>query len=194
MSPLPKDSVEEPDHEDPVEAPAEVPAPVSVGSPVDPAEPKVEVPDPAPIPEPVPEPEPAPKPVSVPFDINVIANPFGYRYGVNPLLPADVPELHNGIDFAAPMDTPIRSVKSGTVEQVFMHQYGGLRTVVQHDDGSYATYSHQNNQWVTPGQHVERGEVIGAVGTTGNSTGPHLHFEYGENGVDVDPAPVFDDF
>lgn len=161
--------------------PVEVPADVAAPEPV-----LVEVPAPV---APPPPPEP-----TVPLDIMHVTNPFGWREGVNPLLPAGTPELHNGIDFGADTGTPVLAVKPGTVTYAEYHQYGGLRTIIDHGDGTESTYSHQNEQWVHPGDHVELGQPIGTVGTTGNSTGPHLHFEFWENGVEVDPAPRFDSF
>lgn len=212
ISPQPK-ADEEPEEETKTEEPKEESA---VGSPVDPATPVEEVPAPVPEapvptevpapglgpqelpsapPEPVPVPEqpaPAPPPApSVPLDDNIIVNSFGYRYGVNPLLPASTPELHNGIDFSGDLGDPVRSIKPGTVVYAEYHQYGGNRVEIDHGDGSLSTYSHLNESFVQVGQHVEGGQHIGDVGTTGNSTGPHLHFEYAEFGVDVDPQPRF---
>lgn len=140
-----------------------------------------------------PPPPPAP-PVTYgqqgPLDEEIVANGYGYRYGVNPLLPADYPELHNGIDFAAPMQTPIHAMAAGTVVYAQEHQYGGVRTVIDHGNGLQSTYNHQNAQWVQVGEQVTAGQIIGEVGSTGNSTGAHLHFEVLQDGEYVDPAPV----
>lgn len=84
---------------------------------------------------------------------------------------------HEGLDIGVPTGTPIQAVKSGTV----VHAgdgggYGNLVTI-RHDDGTFTKYAHQSEINVRVGQQVEAGDVIGKVGSTGNSTGPHLHFE-----------------
>lgn len=151
-------------------------------------------PEVAPAPESPAEPAPAPAPahVNVPVDDNLVASPFEYRYGVNPLLPADYPELHNGIDFAGDFGDPVRAVHHGTVVYAKWHDEGGggNRIVVDHGDGHYSTYNHLQEIFVTTGDTVEHEQLIGSVGSTGNSTGPHLHFEAGSfEGGDYDPAP-----
>lgn len=114
---------------------------------------------------------------------------FGTRYGVNPLLPADFPEFHNGIDIAAPLGTEIKALSPGVVKFADWAGYGGLRTEILHDDGSVSTYSHQNDIFINVGDRIAVDDIIGTVGTTGNSTGPHLHLEVWYNTVEVDPSP-----
>nr|WP_231712786.1 M23 family metallopeptidase [Arthrobacter sp. zg-Y820] len=94
------------------------------------------------------------------------------------------------MDFGATTGTPVKSVLPGTVTYAEYHQYGGLRIVVDHGDGTETTYNHLNEILVDVGQVVGAGEMIGTVGSTGNSTGPHLHFEMMRNGEYVDPAPL----
>ena len=84
---------------------------------------------------------------------------------------------HTGLDLAAPSGTPIRSITDGNVVEAGYAGAYGYHTVVRLDDGSELWYSHQSSIGVTPGQRVSAGEVIGAVGATGNVTGPHLHLE-----------------
>lgn len=140
--------------------------------------------------------EPAPEPVVeetgpvVPVDDVRVTGPYGWRTNVNPLMPAGSSELHNGMDFGANTGTPVKSVLPGTVTYAEYHQYGGLRIVVDHGDGTETTYNHLNEILVDVGQVVGADEVIGTVGSTGNSTGPHLHFEMMRNGEYVDPAPL----
>jgi murein DD-endopeptidase MepM/ murein hydrolase activator NlpD len=84
---------------------------------------------------------------------------------------------HTGLDFAAPTGTPIHAVAGGTVTEVGPAGAYGNRTIVTLEDGTELWYCHQTSYVVSTGQHVRPGEVIGAVGSTGNVTGPHVHLE-----------------
>jgi len=104
-------------------------------------------------------------------------SPFGYRWG----------RLHAGIDIAAPIGTPIRAADSGTVViAAYTGGYGNY-TCIQHGGSLSTCYGHQTSFAVSAGGSVSQGQVIGTVGNTGNSTGPHLHFETRVNGSPVDP-------
>ena len=106
-----------------------------------------------------------------------ITSPFGMRWG----------SLHPGIDIGVGMGTPIRAAASGRVITAsYSGGYGNL-VVVDHGNGLATAYAHQSSMAVTPGQQVSQGQVIGYVGSTGFSTGPHLHFEVRVNGSPVDP-------
>jgi len=97
---------------------------------------------------------------------------------------------HNGMDFGAPTGTPIRAAAGGTVVTAVTNSNSGYGNyvVIQHDDGTLSTlYAHCSSVSVKVGQRVEQGDVIGKVGNTGNSTGPHLHFEVRKNGTPVNP-------
>lgn len=97
---------------------------------------------------------------------------------------------HKGVDFGAPNGAPIVAANSGRVVSAGMTSGGyGNQTIIDHGDGLKTMYAHQSAIRVRPGQTVRRGQNIGAVGSTGNSTGPHLHFEVHLNGRPVDPAP-----
>ena len=101
--------------------------------------------------------------------------------------------MHTGLDFAAPSGTPIRSIANGVVTEAGWSGAYGYRTVVTLPDGGEVWYCHQSSQLVAVGQRVAAGQVIGAVGATGNVTGSHLHLEvrpYGEEGDPVDPYAV----
>ena len=165
------------------EAPAEEPAPAA-------EEPAAEEPAPEPAPEPEPEPAPEEPAPSVPLDDMWVTNEYGWRSNVNPLMPAGAAEFHNGIDFGANTGTPVKSFDSGTVTYAEYHQYGGLRVIIDHGNGLQSTYSHLNEILVEVGQEVDFNQAIGTVGTTGNSTGPHLHFEMLRDGEYIDPAPL----
>jgi len=94
---------------------------------------------------------------------------------------------HSGIDFAAPSGTVVRAVVPGRV--TFSGWSGGYGNLVkvQHDDGTVGYYAHHSRNAVRPGMRVQRGMTLGYVGSTGNSTGPHSHFEIRRNGTPVDP-------
>ena len=104
-------------------------------------------------------------------------SPFGMRWG----------RLHAGIDIAAPTGTPLRAADSGRVAIAgWLGGYGNY-TCIQHGGALSTCYAHQSSIGVSVGQSVSKGQVIGSVGNTGNSTGPHVHFETRVNGSPVDP-------
>jgi len=98
--------------------------------------------------------------------------------------------MHAGIDFMASYGQPIYAVTDGTV--VFAGRHGGHGNYVKldHGGGLGTGYAHMSRIAVSPGQRVRRGQVIGYVGSTGLSTGPHLHYEMYRNGHTVNPASV----
>lgn len=114
-----------------------------------------------------------------------ITSPFGWRS--NPF--GGGPEFHQGLDIAAPSGTTVTAAASGTV--IMAQWYGGYGNYILIDHGGgYSTgYGHLSAMYVSSGQAVTRGQAIGAVGSTGQSTGPHLHFEIRIAGKPVDPAP-----
>ena len=153
------------------------------------AEPAAAPPAAEPAPEeaaPVAAEEPAPQGPVAPLDSLVLTSPFGYRD--NPLYPG-YPEFHTGTDFGAVTGTPVKASAPGTVVEAGWHTTGGggLRVVIDHGDGLQTTYNHLNSIDVGVGQAVEAGVVIAGVGSTGNSTGPHLHYEVLRNGEYTDP-------
>jgi murein DD-endopeptidase MepM/ murein hydrolase activator NlpD len=114
-----------------------------------------------------------------------ITSPFGWRS--NPF--GGAPEFHQGLDIAAPTGTTVTAAAGGTV--ILAQWYGGYGNYILIDHGGgYSTgYGHLSAIYVSANQAVARGQAIGAVGSTGQSTGPHLHFEIRINGKPVDPAP-----
>lgn len=97
---------------------------------------------------------------------------------------------HTGIDFHAGMNTPVKSVAAGEVVEAGNGGAYGNNIVVKHKDGTYTQYGHLNSIGVSVGQSVKSGEQIGLSGSTGNSSGPHLHFEArsgADYGSDMDP-------
>jgi murein DD-endopeptidase MepM/ murein hydrolase activator NlpD len=95
--------------------------------------------------------------------------------------------MHTGIDFGASAGTPIRAAADGTVVSAGPLGGYGNATVIDHGNGLATLYGHQSSIAVSPGQRVNRGQVIGYVGCTGLCTGPHLHFEVRVRGTPVDP-------
>ena len=96
---------------------------------------------------------------------------------------------HKGLDIAAPYGTPIYSAAAGTVIEASEGWSGGYgnNIKIQNDDGNICVYAHQSELNAEEGQHVEAGELIGFIGSTGDSTGNHLHFEVRQDGYFVDP-------
>ena len=114
-----------------------------------------------------------------------MTSPYGYR--VHPI--SGVTRLHNGVDLAAVTGTPIFASKSGVVTTACIgwgNGYGN-HVVINHGDGYSTLYAHQSALNVYEGQVVSQGDVIGYVGSTGNSTGPHLHFTVFKNGETINP-------
>ena len=100
--------------------------------------------------------------------------------------------MHWGVDWAAPRGTPILASASGTVTHAGWTSGYGRQTVIKHANGYETSYSHQNSiaKDVVVGAKVRQGQVIGAVGSTGLSTGNHLHYEVSVNGQRVDPMRI----
>ncbi len=130
---------------------------------------------------------PAIQPVSN-KDLKRIASGFGYR--IDPVYKTT--KFHAGLDFAAPMGTPIYATANGTVETAGNTGNGyGNHVVINNGYGYSTLFGHMSKIKVKPGQKVKRGEVIGWVGSTGKSTGPHCHYEVHRNGDPVDPVYYF---
>ena len=122
---------------------------------------------------------------TVPCSYWRVSSPFGYRY--HPLSGAW--KMHNGVDLTGPEGTPIVATRSGYVTTA-AYQAGGAGNYVSlsHGDGFGSIYMHMTHYVVKYGQYVEAGQVIGYMGTTGGSTGVHLHFGISYNGTYVNPA------
>ena len=96
--------------------------------------------------------------------------------------------MHEGVDLSAPQGTPIYAAKTGQVTRTAYQEGGaGYYVSINHGDGFASIYMHMTHYIVSPGQHVSAGQVIGYVGSTGISTGPHLHFGISYNGTYVNP-------
>lgn len=110
---------------------------------------------------------------------------FGYR--VSPISGAPS-EFHAGQDYAGSCGTPVKSSATGKVTEAGWHPYGGgNRVTVKHENGLKTTYNHMSVINVSVGESVDAGESVGNIGSTGASTGCHLHFEVVKNGEKVNP-------
>lgn len=120
-----------------------------------------------------------------PIVYTMVSSPFGYRY--HPI--SGKYKMHYGIDLAAPTGRPIYATRGGTVSYTG-YEAGGAGNWVQinHGDGYKSVYMHMTKYVVRSGQNVSQGQLIGYCGSTGGSTGPHLHFGISYNGTYVNPA------
>lgn len=121
-----------------------------------------------------------------PFDFSWLGNvSSGYGWRVHPI--SGEKSLHRGIDLAVAQGTPILAVQDGRVVSAGDAGSYGLCVVIEDDKGYQSRYAHCSSLNVSAGQEVKRGDVIAAVGSTGNSTGPHLHLEVMLNGEYLNP-------
>ena len=116
-----------------------------------------------------------------------IASGFGMR--IHPIY--GIAKMHNGLDFTAPQGTPIYATGDGTVTTAGVGTGTGNHVIINHGYGYETVYMHMVRIKATVGKTVKRGEVIGWVGNTGASTGPHCHYEVHINGEPVDPVYFF---
>jgi murein DD-endopeptidase MepM/ murein hydrolase activator NlpD len=124
-----------------------------------------------------------------PLDNFKLTSPFGQR-GT---------EMHKGVDLASTIDTPVRAVSAGKVLEALQTdgQYGdgsglggyGKAITIDHGNGIVSLYAHNDKVLVQPGQEVKAGDVIALLGSSGESTGPHVHFEIRKDGNAIDPQP-----
>ena len=130
---------------------------------------------------------PAIQPVSN-KDLNRIASGFGYR--IDPVY--KTVKMHAGLDFTAPQGTPIYATADGRIKVAGYSDGGyGNHVIIDHGYGYETLYGHMVRIKSRHGQRVKRGEVIGYVGSTGKSTGPHCHYEVRKNGTKLDPVYFF---
>jgi murein DD-endopeptidase MepM/ murein hydrolase activator NlpD len=118
--------------------------------------------------------------LNTPTDHILVSSEFGVIRGK---------KIHKGIDFAATTGTPIYATASGIVSKAGWGTGYGMMAKISHEDvGEYETlYAHMSRRYVKEGEYVRQGQLIGLVGSTGKSTGPHLHYELHENRRKIDP-------
>ena len=120
----------------------------------------------------------------VPISYTKMTSPFGYR--TDPVYGGK--RFHYGVDLAAPQGRPIYATRSGKVSIASYDSECGYYVQINHGDGYKSIYMHMTHYVVSKGQQVSQGQVIGYCGSTGKSTGPHLHFGISKNGSYVNPA------
>lgn len=118
-----------------------------------------------------------------PCSYSYVSSPFGYR--THPV--TGEWKMHKGVDLVASKGTPIYASRSGYVTIATYHSTAGNYVTINHQDGYTSVYMHMTHDVVSVGQYVKAGELIGYVGSTGRSTGPHLHFGIAYNGTYVNP-------
>ncbi len=130
-----------------------------------------------------------PRSVSIPSRMPVnnatLTSGFGLRW--HPVIGGR--RQHKGVDLAAPTGTPIHASADGTVAMAERYSGYGLYVQIEHGGSLETRYGHMSRIAVAEGQYVHKGDVIGYVGSTGRSTGPHLHYEVRVDGAAVNPIP-----
>lgn len=116
--------------------------------------------------------------VPLPVDYDYVSSPYGRRWG----------RLHQGIDLAAPSGSPIYAASAGVIAHSGWESGYGQSVVIDHGQGRKTRYGHCSKVFLKAGLPVQKGQLIAHVGSTGHSTGPHLHFEVLVDGVRKNPA------
>jgi murein DD-endopeptidase MepM/ murein hydrolase activator NlpD len=124
-------------------------------------------------------------PIGYPYD-GVRSSDYGYRR--NPFGGISG-EFHSGIDLKGPIGDPIYATGNGIVERCDWYGGYGNAVVINHKEGYQSLFGHLSRVNVVQGQEVKAGDVIGFLGSTGRSTGPHLHYEIRKDGQDISPEP-----
>lgn len=144
---------------------------------------------PAPTGTPLATPSPSAIPVEVPCaPIDMAAATLGARWGAT----GSFSRYHTGLDFAARIGTPVLAAAAGVVQEPRAGGWAGTHVVILHVDGSLTVSAHLSTASVRPGERVRAGQQIGAVGVSGRTFGPHLHFEHYPTGVLGDPYQTDD--
>jgi len=121
-------------------------------------------------------------------DLNRMTSGFGYR--IDPIYKTK--KFHAGMDFVADVGTPVYATGNGIVQRADREASGyGNHVRINHGYGYLTLYAHLSEISVRPGQKIKRGEIIGRVGNTGKSVGPHLHYEVHKNGIPVNPVNFY---
>lgn len=115
-----------------------------------------------------------------------ISSPFGYR--IHPI--SGKRSMHYGVDIAAPQGTLVHAIADGEVIMATGNGSAGNEIRIRHKNGMVTRNLHMSKRTVKKGDKVKRGQVIGTVGSTGRSTGPHLHFEISINGKTINPMSI----
>ncbi len=121
-------------------------------------------------------------------DLTKVASGYGWR--IHPIYKTE--KMHTGMDFTSPVGTEIFATGNGTVSKVEKDGRGyGNNVIINHGYGYESVYAHMSKMLVRPGQKISRGDLLGYVGNTGTSTGPHLHYEVRKNGNPLNPVNFY---
>jgi murein DD-endopeptidase MepM/ murein hydrolase activator NlpD len=118
-----------------------------------------------------------------------ISSPFGSR--VHPLTGSS--SFHSGVDISTPAGTKVKATADGIVSFSNWHNDSGYIVAIEHGNGFRTIYAHNKQNFVKVGQRIKRGEAVSLSGSTGSSTGPHVHYEVWKKGVNVNPQPFLRD-
>jgi murein DD-endopeptidase MepM/ murein hydrolase activator NlpD len=119
--------------------------------------------------------------------IRPVNDPISSVFGLQRVLNGEPRSPHNGIDFRSPLGTPVLAPAAGIAVLVADLYYTGKTVILDHGEGLFSLYAHLNETLCTVGQHLHQGETLGRVGSTGRSTGAHLHWGVRLRGERVDP-------
>jgi murein DD-endopeptidase MepM/ murein hydrolase activator NlpD len=119
-----------------------------------------------------------------------VSDPVSSPFGLRRILNGEPRSPHSGVDFRSPRGTPVRAAARGTATFVGDLYYTGRTVVLDHGEGLYTLYAHLETARCRPGQLLEAGEVLGRVGSSGRSTGPHLHWGGKLRGDRIDPMTL----
>lgn len=118
------------------------------------------------------------------------AKPEGGRFGSRRVINHEPRNPHTGADYGVKAGTPVHATNAGTVVLTANHFFSGNSIFIDHGDGLFSEYFHLEKSFVTLGQKVKKGDIIGLVGATGRASGPHLHFGINYRGARVNPASL----
>jgi murein DD-endopeptidase MepM/ murein hydrolase activator NlpD len=125
-----------------------------------------------------------------PFRVPLDGAGPGWGFGVRRVINGEPRSPHTGTDFSASPGTPVLAANGGVVALVADHFFAGTSVVLDHGHGLYTMYFHLQESLVREGQHVDKGEVIARVGSSGRATGPHLHWGARLHGARIDPQDL----
>jgi murein DD-endopeptidase MepM/ murein hydrolase activator NlpD len=128
-------------------------------------------------------------PAIQPIDSRKLRSISGFGYRMHPIY--KIRKMHDGMDFASPIGTPIYATGDGVIIAVGPERGYGNRVMINHGYGYVTKYAHMSKFKVRTRQRIKRGDVIGYVGNTGASTGPHCHYEVYKNGKPINPINFF---
>jgi murein DD-endopeptidase MepM/ murein hydrolase activator NlpD len=134
-----------------------------------------------------------PRRFALPLEAPLDPLPAGGRFGHRRVINGSPRSPHGGVDYPAAAGSPVLAAADGTVAMVADQFFGGNAVFVDHGDGLVSMYMHLSRVDVAEGTAVRRGQRVGAVGSTGRATGPHLHFGVRWRGARVDPALLLGD-